>query len=586
MSNLDEQRYINVLVEAIQHKTSLPLTIVTEIDEKCKHSEILNYYLSECFPDQKEARLKKAIELSSLFLEPYISLVTFYSLSHRFEDIVNLAKKIYMKKTIDYQTPLRERKLFIDKQIQLCDVYAFALSGLNRFKEALVVLSSMKPYISKDHPFFPRIRHHLGVVYDRLSMPEESFQSFIDGFDPSKVVDLEFVRNMMIIKDYTLQPLPQVIKDSLPSYPKTCSFPDVVGLAKKQLIHIGYFSPDLNRNAVGLECSPLFTNYDKTKFKVFVYYNHLASDQITEYFRTKDVVWADVGKLNDQELYQLIKMDQIDVLFDLIVHGCNGRFGMMASKPAPIIINYLGYPGSSFHPSYTHRIVDRITDPPDQPFDCTETPIYLDRCFICYNPFDFVSAPIGYIQPQHKDEIRVGILNRTLKFHPFILKVWMKILETNKNIIFYIKNDVHITSNDVWEKFPKDQLRTLPFAETQTDYFAYFHLFDLCVDTYPYSGTVTTMSSLYNGVPVITYYNPSNPHVNNVSASILHHSGFNEGICKNWKEYVDAVVNFKVDHENELSLRHERRKQFFRAMNPQEYMKNLEEKILGILGYA
>jgi hypothetical protein len=142
-------------------------------------------------------------------------------------------------------------------------------------------------------------------------------------------------------------------------------------------LHVAYMSPDLNRNAVGLFVWPLLALPDPARFRVTVYYTRAqreaaVSDAVTCWLRRTaaalpHVRWRDVGHLADEPLAQRVRADGVDVLVDLLGAGVGNRLGVLARRPAPRIVNYLGFPDTVDLAAVTHRITDGLVDPEGEP---------------------------------------------------------------------------------------------------------------------------------------------------------------------------------------------------------------------------
>jgi protein O-GlcNAc transferase len=306
----------------------------------------------------------------------------------------------------------------------------------------------------------------------------------------------------------------------------------------------------------------------------------------------KDLNWLNVSDINDNNLYNIIKnVHKIDILVDLISHGVNGRMNLIAMKPAPIIINYLGYPDYCYLKSVNYRLVDKITDTLE--FKYTEKLLKMNRCFVCFTPFEVIKTPSINLKIKDPKKIYLGVFNKLSKINDKLCKCWASILEKRKDMIICIKKG---SKSDTYDKefqniinlFPKDQVYIFPFTETLEEYFDLFNYVDVCIDTTPYSGTTTTCSSLYMGVPVFCIYNENLKHVSNVSGSILYHTDRNEYdkyVCKNIKLYENAVAKWRPteDKDRSESYRLERRNKFLNYMNPIEFMKDYESLLLSII---
>jgi predicted O-linked N-acetylglucosamine transferase (SPINDLY family) len=365
-------------------------------------------------------------------------------------------------------------------------------------------------------------------------------------------------------------------------------------------INIGYLSPDFNKNAVGLFLTCFLKHYDPSHFNVFVYYTNHQSDEFTTQFKSYPVTWIDAAYMDDSALYNLIKFThRIDVLVDLISAGVSNRLELMCMSPANVIINYLGYPGTSFIPQVTHKLADGISDPLESHnTHYTETLVKMPRCFLCFSLFDNLQN-LPQINPTFDsgDTIYAGVMNKSLKFHPNILKTWKEILLHNKNLVLCIKEDEYSSSsNSIVQQFmnsvPPNQIKIIPFQPSLPEYLSVFNQFHFCLDTFPYSGTTTTCTSLYMGVPVFTVYNPNNMHVSNVSASII--TGTDPAlakrfVCNDLDDYVSRVNGYcslltdNTEYSWNKSWRQDLQSKFLQLMEPRRFMHEYESVIKSLL---
>jgi predicted O-linked N-acetylglucosamine transferase (SPINDLY family) len=100
--------------------------------------------------------------------------------------------------------------------------------------------------------------------------------------------------------------------------------------------------------------------------------------------------WRHTISLSDEAVAEQVRADGIDILIDLAGHTSRGRMLMLARKPAPVQISYLGYPGTTGLSTIDYRITDAVCDPPGGKADefHSEKLIRLAGCFLCYRPDD------------------------------------------------------------------------------------------------------------------------------------------------------------------------------------------------------
>lgn len=375
-------------------------------------------------------------------------------------------------------------------------------------------------------------------------------------------------------------------------------------------IRVGYISPDFRSTAVGWFVTALLGHFNPARFEVYVYNNHtgdLHTDPARLEFRQKPVHWFESGKMHENTLVDVLHTHRPDVLVDLL---CFHRPTLLARKPARRVLTYLGYPGKAHIEGLDGRVVDGVTDPETQATrDAPGEPLVrLPRCFLCFTPLAcYGPNPIRYAPDTRSPRrLRIGIFNKSAKFTDTVLAAWREILARRPDAELWFKRDERYMDPAIWEafrdSFGADRARVLgfPFCDRVQDYFAYFDRTDLTLDTWPYSGTTTTCSSLYMGVPVLTV--SGRHHVERVTESLLVHCGRGEWVCDHdlgepapgdldrmphWESYVNAAVRWPLPEEDaaaEQARREALRAQFMAAMDPDAFMRDWEAMLEQVVG--
>jgi predicted O-linked N-acetylglucosamine transferase (SPINDLY family) len=206
--------------------------------------------------------------------------------------------------------------------------------------------------------------------------------------------------------------------------------------------------------------------------------------------------------------------------------------------------------------------------------------IYMPRSFLCFHMFENIrEVKINY-KKRVDNKVCIGIMNKLQKHHNEVRKVWREILLENENVLLYIKKDEskNIELEEFYKDFPRDRIVFLPFSNTLERYLDQFNEIDFCIDTYPYSGTTTTCTSLYMGVPIFTIYKEGANHVSNVTGSILNNMGMEEYMSdtlEGYKEKINEYIKKGVVHGNEE--RELLKGKFLELMNPRRFMEEYEE---------
>lgn len=403
----------------------------------------------------------------------------------------------------------------------------------------------------------------LGNIASNKACMEEACQYYIKGLnlgDDPRLIQLNdtLFSGYMVSKDYCIE-APKYILDDSNHLPKK--------------IRIGYIGPDFNKNAAGLFLSPFLRDYDVNQFEIYVYYTNMNADIYTQQFKKYSVHWKDCGWMSDKEICTSIKKDQIYILVDLISCGTGGRIRVLREKPCPIIISAIGYPGRSYLQGVDYFLTDPYCQPSD-PCSIGERGLYLPCFFSCYSLFENETLPAIKWQPSNDSLIRVGVFNKINKLSKQILRIWKYMFEKNINWHLYIKAD----SIDAFSQFPKDRIHIMEFKDRLMDYFDLFNQIDFTLDTFPYSGTTTTCSSLLMGCPVLCTWSNKNSHVQNVTGSLLKWCNMNDWIYPSIEDYEQFIFQ-PYTFESRLEIRN----QFLKVMDSKKWMHHWETSLKNIL---
>ena len=313
-------------------------------------------------------------------------------------------------------------------------------------------------------------------------------------------------------------------------------------------LRIGYISPDYFVHSVSyfMEAALAFAN--KNEFHVACYANVVREDNKTLHLKKFASLWRPIAHLNSKQVSDLIIQDEIDILIELTGHTAGNRLDVLAHKPAPIQVTWIGYPNSTGLPTIDYRITDAIVDPIDTKQTFVEELIRLPNCFLCYTPP--VPAPDVNLAPAASSKfVTFGTFNNLAKINSIVLKLWCDILNAVPNSRILIKCKP-FASDTVRNKTMKafemhgiasKRVDLLPLLPNTVDHLRAYALLDIALDTFPYAGTTTTCEALYMGVPVVTLV--GNSHAHNVGSSLLSAvQGHSWLIAQNPEEYKRIAI--------------------------------------------
>jgi predicted O-linked N-acetylglucosamine transferase (SPINDLY family) len=427
-----------------------------------------------------------------------------------------------------------------------------SLRMLERFPEALEYLQKsleLNPKLSLSH-------NQIGQIYQWQGRAAEAYTYYRQSaeLDPDNQISLCWI--MHYVPECSPQEHFKQLKHCGQIQSQNISpitlHPNARNPSRK--LRVGYLSPDLHAHPVTSFFEPLLSAHHQETIETFCYAEEFAPDHATERLQGVANHWRSTCGLSNEALKELIQSDQIDILVDLAGYTKNSRIQVMAYKPAPVQVTYLGYPNTTGMPQIDYRMVDAWTDPPNQPSLCTETLVRLEDGFLCYMPP--TNTPENEPPPVLKyDYVTFGSFNLLTKLSVPAARLWAKILDAVPNSRLFLKSPAFVlpSTKEYWKSFferegiHRDRLDLLGWCKDRSTHLSLYNRVDIALDTFPYNGTTTTCEALWMGVPVITLVGDS--HVGRVGTSLLSTLQLEELIAQSEQEYLEIAIQLAQDRE-------------------------------------
>ena len=274
-------------------------------------------------------------------------------------------------------------------------------------------------------------------------------------------------------------------------------------------IRVGYLSADLCTHPVGRLLLQVLQAHDGENFEVYAYSSGSADDTLTEEIG-RVAQLRNIRKLNDKALCEQIKADGIEVLVDLGGYTAGSRLGALSWRPAPVQLTWLGHAGSTGMGSVIDGVLmDRDHLQPGEEIWFDE-PVLMLPSRLCVQPPDALPEP-GPAPHSIHGHITFGSLNNTSKVNEEVFNTWANVMHAVPGSRIIMK----------WRTFHDDAFcRTIvrTFAsrgieEARLDLrgsgahreaLATYQEIDIALDTWPFSGGMTSLEALWMGVPVVT----------------------------------------------------------------------------------
>ena len=311
---------------------------------------------------------------------------------------------------------------------------------------------------------------------------------------------------------------------------------------------IGYLSADFRNHAMGNLLHGLFARHDRRRFEVFAYSLADISDEITELIRRGVDHYAIVAADSSEAIANRIRSDGIDVLIDLMGHTHHSRPGVLALRPAPLQLHYLGYPGSLGADWIDGVIADAWLIPPDHEIHYRETVHRLPWGFVSSGPLDSNAAasppPSREALGLPADAVVYACFNRPEKITPAVFDCWLEILRQVPNSVLWIINDQPLVEQRLRARLATAGLewRRLVFSpKLESAAFGQCcGLADLLLDTSPYGSGATAVTALAAGLPLLTC--PGQTFASRMGASLCAATGLEELICPTPEAYRQRAI--------------------------------------------
>ena len=323
-------------------------------------------------------------------------------------------------------------------------------------------------------------------------------------------------------------------------------------------LRVGFVSPYLRKHAVAFFLESVLEYHDPDNFEIFLYADVARPDAYSERLKAHGACWRSTAKLDDAELARLVHDDVIDILVDLSGHTAGNRLLAFARKPAPVQVNWLGFPCTTGMDSMDYRITDVHCDPPGMSEHLnSETLIRLPRIYMAWKPPDTVPevTPLPALANGH---VTFGTFHSVFKITGTIVKLWARILLQVPNArlqVMAISGEnakKHVRALFAECGIASDRVHVLPRLPFD-DYLAAFNSVDIALDTFPYHGATTTCFSLWMGLPVVVLAGTT--HATRADVSMLNNVGLPQLVASSGDEYIDIATRLTGDLARLAQLR-------------------------------
>lgn len=275
-------------------------------------------------------------------------------------------------------------------------------------------------------------------------------------------------------------------------------------------LRLGVVSGDFRFHAMLFFALPVLAARDQKDWMLYCYSNTALPDSHTQRFRQAADHWRDIRGISDQALSALIAKDEIDVLIDLSGHAPHNRLRAFAEKPAPLQVAWGDYVDTRGLEAIDILIGDPVHTPLSEQDRYVEKVVQLPIDYICYQPPSYL--PPSPIAPVDKSGcVTFGTFSELTKIQPETMALWATVLKAVPESRFlangYLLADEG-RQGQLYSAFIENGISTdrilIGTGGEHADFLDQYSQVDIILDTWPYSGGLTTCEALCMGVPVVT----------------------------------------------------------------------------------
>jgi protein O-GlcNAc transferase len=328
---------------------------------------------------------------------------------------------------------------------------------------------------------------------------------------------------------------------------------------RSQRLRVAYVSADFREHAVSYLLAGVFEHHDRERIESSaISLRPPEHSAMGERIGAGVVRFVDVSRRSDAEVAALMRELQIDIAVDLMGYTHHARPGILSCRPAPVLVSYLGYPGTMGAPFIDYILADEFVIPPAAREHYSEQVVYLPECFQANDDRCVIGTrPTRAEAGLPEQALVLCCFNNNYKLNPPLFDIWMRLLREIPGSVLWLLGDRAGTQGNLQREAVARGVdeRRLVFAGRMpyAQHLGRLGLADLFLDTLPYNAGATASDALRSGVPVLTCAGEA--FVSRMAGSLLRAVGLSELITGGLSEYEHTALTLLREPQRLQDLR-------------------------------
>lgn len=329
--------------------------------------------------------------------------------------------------------------------------------------------------------------------------------------------------------------------------------------AAEPRIRVGFLSYDFREHPVSQLLVEMIEKLDRNKVEVILYCTGFEDGSaVRQRIKAAADRFVRIDDLSDLRAAEQIRNDRVELLIDLMGNTRGSRLPILAYRPAPVQIGFLGFPSSLASPFLDYIIGDEVVTPLELAPLYKEKLAQMPRCFL----------PGGRVRPLPQplerrdfgladDAFVMAAFHQPFKILPETFDAWCEVMRNAPHAVLWLRDGKDAMRGNLRREAAArgvDPERLLFAGRIGYDqYFSRLALADVFVDTWPYNAHSTAADALWAGVPVVTL--AQNSFASRVAASVLDAASLGDLAFMSVSDYKLAILALAQDRMLSQGLR-------------------------------